>query len=126
MTGKFRIGTVMAKDCGTVISVPKDSGMDFSLEKMDLTNCKVGFEERDYSSLAQSVGLPANTPPGLILELVDALNKPTGEPVNVNETVKQSRLWEYFLRTGEAASVIEKLMALGAPAAKALWEGLNR
>ncbi|MBA6090068.1 hypothetical protein H4C81_14360 [Pseudomonas monteilii] len=94
--------------------------MDFSLEKMDLTNCKVGFEERDYSSLVQAVGLPADTPPGLILEVVHALQKPIDGPVDVTETVKQSRLWEYVQRTGEVASVIEKLVMLAAPAAKAI------
>ena len=120
MTGKFRIGTLTAVNCGTVISVPKDSGIDFALEQMNLTDCDVGFEERDYSSFVQAVGLPADTPPGLILEVIHALQKQGEGPVDVTETVKQSRLWEYVQRTGEVASVIEKLVMLAAPAAKAI------
>jgi len=119
MTGKFRIGTVTAVKCGTVISVPKDSDMDFALGEMNLTDCNIGFEERDYSSLAQSVGLPPDTPPELIIELVHDLRNPTGVAEDVTETVKRSRLWEYVQRAGDVASVIEKLTVLAGPVADA-------
>lgn len=94
--------------------------MDFVLGEMNLTDCKVGFEERDYSSLVQAAGLPADTPPELIFELIHALQKPNEAPVDVTEIVKQSRLWEYVQRTGEVASVIEKLVAIASPAFKAM------
>lgn|GEM_PF-7084895 len=93
--------------------------MDFALGEMNLTDCNIGFEERDYSSLAQSVGLPPDTPPELIIELVHDLRNPTGVAEDVTETVKRSRLWEYVQRAGDVASVIEKLTVLAGPVADA-------
>ena len=102
-------------NCGTAISVPKGSAMSIDMVDTQIIDCGVGIEERDEPSLAQQIGLPADTPTGDIIEVIRLLKlHPAEDKSAMLETLKRSKLWAYVERSANVLTVLQILFGLGA------------
>ncbi|WP_157766876.1 hypothetical protein [Pseudomonas mosselii] len=119
MAGKIVIEKLTGRHIGSVVSIPAGSDIEVRLNDLDLENCQKVIEERDPSSLASSLGLPADTPPHLIIEAAVALRSHPGADGAKAEIVKKSRLWEYISRAGDVAGVLGKFITVSSQIAAA-------
>lgn len=109
----IKVRHTMMKDVGTAFNVPHGSKVELEVEGGVYQNVQTFFNERDSGSIYEYVGLPAETPPNdvkeLLLEIVRQQNNPEVSPEQV---VKSSRLWSYIEHASNAASILEKLVSI--------------
>ncbi|NUT73561.1 hypothetical protein HNO86_00750 [Pseudomonas sp. C1C7] len=105
-------------DTDVGVSLRKGSNLEVEMDDVVMTRGRTLFEERDTPSLAQSLGLPEDTPAEEVVRVIRALqvipNEQTSERI---EALKGSSIWTYIERSANAATVIEGLFAVAAYAA---------
>lgn len=99
------------RNVGIGFDVSGGSKVDLVVEGGDYQDVGTFFIERDPISLYQYVGLPAETPPELVKELLQALIKQQHSAEgSAEQVVKSSRLWDFIKHADSAASVLQKFV----------------
>ncbi|WP_262020276.1 hypothetical protein [Pseudomonas sp. Pse35] len=99
-------------DVDVAVSVPKGADIDFDMEDVTMTRGKTFYEERDEPSLVEQIGLPSDTPPELLVDLVQKLaNIPDSQQATRFDMIKKSKLWSFIERSANASSIIQGLLA---------------
>ena len=115
---KLKMSNIRMIDTDVGVSLRKDSNVEVEMDDVVMTRGRTLFEERDAPSLAQSLGLPEDTPAGEVVSVIRALQViPNERTTERLEVLKGSRIWTYIERSANAATVIEGLFAVAAYAA---------
>ncbi|MNH32161.1 hypothetical protein D3C76_644840 [compost metagenome] len=109
----IRIKDAIVEDCNIVFDVSHGSNVDIHVEGGTFQNFGKFFNERDPMALYNHLGLPTDTPPALVHELLQQLIQRSGSSEPVEETVKSSRLWGYVEKTANSSSILQNLIELG-------------
>ncbi|MBF8793583.1 hypothetical protein IRZ70_12280 [Pseudomonas monteilii] len=113
MAGKIVVKNVTGVAVGSVVSVPANSGYDIHVEDIRVQRILKVVEERDPQSLAESLGLPIETPPKDIIEAAKALTGHAGPDGSREEMLKAMPIWTYIQRASDSSAVIQSLVSLG-------------
>lgn len=89
------------------------SKVDLVVEGGDYQDVGTFFIERDPISLYQYVGLPAETPPELVKQLLqDLIKQQQSAESSPEQVVKTSRLWDLIKHADNAASMLQKFVSI--------------
>jgi len=114
---KVTIGKGTFINTGTVFSVNGGGGADISIDDLVVENCVRFLEERDPPNLLKSLGLPDNTPPDYVVDVINALRAQSESTYEERmNTIKESKLWPFFERSSNVMTVLQGLFALAASA----------
>jgi hypothetical protein len=119
MAARIEIKGLTGKHIGSVVSIPGNSETQVSLENIDVEHCIRVIEERDPLSLAAALGLPADTPPELIIQAAKAIQIHGGPDEEKADLLKDLPVWSFIQRASEVATVIGALITLSAQIAAA-------
>lgn len=104
-----------ATNCAVGLSTPPDAPL--VLDGMEAISSGVGIEIRDRLPLMQSLGLPSDTPPHLLAEVLKALEaSPSATPEQKERTVRESELIKWLGATADLlglASALTSAQAAG-------------
>lgn len=103
--------TVIGADVGIQIAASKDLNITVSGNKIDATQGIVMREERSF---LEELGLPADTPPEEVRELLVALQQSDASSVEREEVIRRSRLWGRIQNYANAATILGVINSLGA------------
>ena len=107
----IKINDCHIEKCGTGISSTGDIELDISGTK--IIDCKKAIELRDPPGVFQSLGLPADTPAGLLKEALEVLLQSEKEsPEASAEAVSKTSLFEWLGRAANATSILANLVSL--------------
>ncbi|ACV26450.1 hypothetical protein [Kangiella koreensis] len=99
------------ENCGTGIST--DGSVQIDISGTKIIGCKKAIEHRDPPGALQSLGLPENTPPNLLVEALEVLLKTQEQgPEKSAEAVSKTRLFEWLGGISNATSILANLVAL--------------
>jgi hypothetical protein len=99
------------ENCGTGISSSGDVELDISGTK--IIDCKKAIELRDPPGVLQSLGLPADTPAGLLKEALEVLLKYQDEsPEASAEAVSKTSLFEWLGGVANSTTILANLVSL--------------
>jgi len=117
MAMKINLRKIQMVDVDVGISLRKGSDAEVDMDDVSMTRGGTLLVERDEPSLAQQIGLPADTPPELLADVIRDLRKipdlQTGERL---AALKTSPIWTFIERSSDATTVIQGLFALAASA----------
>lgn len=114
---KIDIKNMNLTDVGVGVSLPKGSNADLKMDEITMIRGRTLVEERDAPNFVQSLGLPPDTPPEFILEIIRELReRPDLLEHEKVEVVKSSKLWSFVERSSSATTVIQGILALTAAA----------
>lgn len=112
MVAKFK--NVSISGFGTGISLANNGG-DVEFDNIKIYDCKTAIEQRDPPSLFQSIGLPTDLPPAVLLEALKIL---TANPNTTNEDkttlLTNSKIGPYLQNTANFSTTIAMLIGLSA------------
>lgn len=99
--------------CGTAIEVMHGSDVELT-GSMRIIGCKKGIVERDPPSVLEALGLPLDTPPAYVREVLLALRDIPATDVSSKETaIKASNLWSIVQNSSNALSVLQSFISIG-------------
>lgn len=111
MAIKFN-GPVIIEDCLGGMSLAHETEAEFS-SVVSIRRCQTGIETRDPVSILDSLGLPPDTPPELIVEALEILKAhPTAPPDQKAELITGSKIGIFLQDTANATSIIANLVSL--------------
>jgi hypothetical protein len=88
MTNKITVGSIIG--CGTAISAPPDENIEISVTT--IAGCQKAIDLRDPPSLMERLGLPIDTSPSLLSDLLRQLQNPGLAQDEVSSRIKRSQL----------------------------------
>ena len=101
----------------TAISIAHGVAANVEVENNQINNCVNGIELRDPPSFLSSLGLPPETPPNLVLDVLRELrSKPEASPAEQQEIIKASKLWPFAERAANLTVVFQGLAAIAGAA----------
>lgn len=109
----IRVKDAIVDGANIVFDVSHGSDVEIQVEGGTFQNFGKFFNERDALSLYQHLGLPTDTPPALVHELVQLLIQRSGTCEPVEDVVKSSRLWEYVGNAANSSSILQNLVEFG-------------
>ncbi len=116
---KVEINGGLYEDLDSVASFPNGSNASVSLNNPIVRRCGKAVEERDPVGLLANLGLPADTPADLVLEVLRTLKENNQEPpARQEELVKESKLWPFVGKAADSATIVQALIALGSATIK--------
>jgi hypothetical protein len=99
------------ENCGIGISSSGDVELGISGTK--IVDCKQAIELRDPPGVLQSLGLPADTPAGLLKEALEVLlESQSKSPETSAEVVSKTSLFEWLGGVANSTSILANLVSL--------------
>lgn len=123
----FNITNVTFIDCGTGISAPKDANV--SINGASFENCGKAIDLRDPPSLLSQIGLKEDTPPRLVLALLQGMKAAgQGTPIAIEKKAERIGLFAWLAAGSSVATLVSafhEIFAKGwVDSAIALFSGL--
>lgn len=101
----------------TALSYSIDSETIIDFKNNYMNGVENAIVERDAPGLVQSLGLPADTPAEIVLEVIRLLRDTKySTPDEGVAILKESKIWSYISRSANATSIISGLLALASTA----------
>lgn len=99
-------------DCGIGISMPSGGTGDQFINP-EIAGCNIAIEYRDPPTLISSLGLPAETPPKVVLKALRILKAhKKASPEQRMALLKKSSIGPFLQNAANAATVATSLLAL--------------
>lgn len=99
------------ENCGVGIST--DNSINLDISGTSIVGCRKAIELRDKPGVLQSIGLPANTPPELLIEaLTLLLNYKDQETEPLKDTLLKTKLFNWLDGTANVATILTSLLSL--------------
>lgn len=111
----IKIGTVIAKNCGSAVSLPSDPSMQFEVSNVQATNCGEGVLVRDrLTTIIESTGLRPDTPHSVFTKLLKAATE--AETVDEASSKAAALGIDRWLERGANVSTVASALAQMTPA----------
>lgn len=112
MVAKFK--NIKISGFGTGISLAAN-GSDVEFDNVEIRDCKIAIEQRDSPSLLQSIGLPNNLPPSVLLEALQILiNYRDASLADKATLLSESNIGPYLQDAANVSAVVGTLVTLSA------------
>lgn len=96
----------------TGLSIPANSSAIVDFTNNKLIGVQTAILERDEPGLLESLGLPADTPTELVIEVLRAIKERKIDTAEEGASyLKESKLWTYIERSSNSASVIGAIVS---------------
>lgn len=96
----------------TGLSIPANSSAIVDFTNNKLIGVQTAILERDEPGLLESLGLPADTPTELVIEVLRAIKERKIDTAEEAASyIKESKLWTYIERSSNSASVIGAIVS---------------
>ena len=107
----IKINGCHIEGCGVGIST--DGSIDLDISETKIIGCQKAIEQRDRLGAFQAIGLPADTPPDLLIEALKLLLKyEDADPKQSAEALSKTKLFEWLSGTANTTTVLNNLFAL--------------
>lgn len=104
------LSNVYVKGCRTGISV--SHGADVKLNGATLINCGKGIEERDPPSVLETLGLPRDTPPEVVVKALTILKGHSAAPPEQKIALLKRLIVPFLQNASSATSIAVNLIEL--------------